>query len=206
LVTLTRHSYQVGLWDADTMALHQYAEGLRRGLDRCPRLSSVNDGAEWIERITATNFPGIQQIVDWPHGSGKLWLVAKTVWGEGTTEAQTWAEEHLDWLWHGQVAQVVTALQELDLRQAQWPPEVHPVADYFKTRQERMRYDQFRAAGYPIGSGTVESGANTVVHHRLKRPGRGWQRDNGQGMLAGLSELHSGRFERAWQISLAAAA
>jgi hypothetical protein len=206
LVTLTRHSYQVGLWDADTMALHQYAEGLRRGLDRCPRLSSVNDGAEWIERITATNFPGIQQIVDWPHGSGKLWLVAKAVWGEGTPAAQAWADEHLDWLWTGQVAQVVTALQELDLHQEQWPPEVRPVADYFATRQERMRYDQFRAAGYPIGSGTVESGANTVVHHRMKRPGRGWQRDNGQGMLAGLSELHSGRFERAWQTILAAAA
>ena len=31
LVDLSRHSYQAGLWDADTMALHQYAEGLRRG-------------------------------------------------------------------------------------------------------------------------------------------------------------------------------
>ena len=52
-----------------------------------------------------------------------------------------------------------------------------------------MRYDEFRAEGYPIGSGTVESGMNTVVHHRMKRPGRGWERSNGQAMLAGLSEL-----------------
>ena len=28
LVALTQHSYQAGLWDADTMAEHQYAEGL----------------------------------------------------------------------------------------------------------------------------------------------------------------------------------
>ncbi len=35
LVKLQAHGYQAGLWDADTMALHQYAEGLRRSIDRC---------------------------------------------------------------------------------------------------------------------------------------------------------------------------
>ncbi len=47
LVQLEEHSYQAGLWDADTMALHQYAEGLRRGIDHCERSSSVNDAAPW---------------------------------------------------------------------------------------------------------------------------------------------------------------
>ena len=69
-----------------------------------------------------------------------------------------------------------------------------------------MRYDEFRAAGYPIGSGTVESGINSVVHHRMKRPGRGWVSSNGQAMLAGLSELHSGRFDQAWKATLLLAA
>ena len=63
----------------------------------------------------------------------------------------------------------------------------------------RDQYDQFRANGWPIGSGVVESAANTVVHHRLKRPGRGWTRECAQAMLAALSELHSHRFEQAWQ-------
>ena len=45
-----------------------------------------------------------------------------------------------------------------------------------------------------------------LVHHRMRRPGRGWQRDNAQAMLAGLSELHSGRFERAWKATLPQAA
>ncbi|MCP4428571.1 MAG: hypothetical protein GY803_29145 [Chloroflexi bacterium] len=30
-----------------------------------------------------------------------------------------------------------------------------------------MKYHQYRIAGYPIGSGAVESGINGVVHHRL---------------------------------------
>jgi hypothetical protein len=97
-------------------------------------------------------------------------------------------------------------LEGLDLDQARYPPEVRQARGYFQANQMRMRYDDFREAGYPIGSGTVESAANKVVHHRMRRPGRGWQRDNAQAMLAGLSELHGGRFERAWQATLPQAA
>jgi len=198
LVTLSRHSYQAGLWDADTMALHQYAEGLRRGLDYCPKRSSVNDGALWIKRITDTNFPGVPQIVDWAHATEHLWGVANAVHGEQTAAAQQWVEAQLDQLWNGQVAHVVETLDQLDLQQPRWPALVHEAPNYFRSNQERMRYHHFRAQSYPIGSGTVESAANTVVHHRLRRPGRGWTRNHGQAMLAGLCELHSGRFEHAW--------
>jgi hypothetical protein len=197
-IALSKHSYQAGLWDADTMAGHQYAEGLRRGLDYCPKRSSVNDGALWIKRITDTNFPGVPQIVDWSHAAEHLWAVANAVYGEQTAAAKQWVEPQLDRLWSGQVAQVVDTLDHLDLQPARWPAIVPEAPDYFRSNQDRMRYDYFRTQSYPIGSGTVESAANTVVHHRLRRPGRGWTRNHGQAMLAGLSELHSGRFEHAW--------
>jgi hypothetical protein len=198
LVELRDHSYQAGLWNADTMAQHQYAEGLRRGLDYCPKRSSVNDGALWIKRITDLNFPGVPQIVDWSHAAGHLWAVANAVHGDQSSAAKTWAEQQLDHLWIDQVAQVVTELGDLDLQQPTWPAIVQEAPEYFRTNQARMCYATFRSQGYPIGSGTVESAANTVVHHRLRRPGRGWARPNGQAMLAGLSELHSGRFEYTW--------
>jgi hypothetical protein len=201
-VNLRRHSYQAGVWDADTMAKHQYTEGLRRGIDHCQRLSSTNDGAPWIERITKMNFSHAPQIIDWSHASQHLWTVANEVLGDHTLPAQEWAERQLDQLWNGQVGQVVATLDSLNLDQDTWSPVVRQAPDYFRSRQKQMRYDSFRAEGFPIGSGTVESAANTVVHHRLKRPGRGWNRDNAQAMLAGLSELHSGRFDRAWQATL----
>ena len=199
VVRLSRHSYQAGLWDADRMALFQYAEGLRRGIDRCRRLSSVNDGAPWIERITGTNFPHAQQIIDWTHAQQRLWTVANAVCGEQTVQARRWVEPHLEALWAGRTAEVVRALDRLVLNQPGFSSEVQQAPDYFRSRQPKMQYDRFRAEGYPIGSGTVESAANTVVHYRLRRPGRGWTRENAQGMLAGLGELHSGRFDYAWR-------
>jgi hypothetical protein len=201
LVELKQHSYQAGLWDADTMAKYQYAEGLRRRIDHCDKLSSVNDGARWIKRITSTNFSHATQIVDWRHASDHLWAVANAVCGEHSPQAKQWTEEHLDLLWMGQVAEVVTTLDRMDLERERWPDLVREAPDYFRSNQERMRYDLFRKQALPIGSGTVESAANTVVHHRLKRPGRGWERKNGQAMLAALSELHSGRFDHAWQMT-----
>jgi hypothetical protein len=82
-VKLSRHSCQAGLWDADTMARYQYVEGLRRGVMACERLSSVNDAALWIRRITQENFPQAVFIVDWPHAQEHLWQVAQSLFAQG---------------------------------------------------------------------------------------------------------------------------
>jgi hypothetical protein len=199
LVRLSEHSYCAGLWDADELGRHQYAEGLRRRIDQVKRLSSVNDGAPWIERITLTNFPQAVQIVDWGHASGRLWAVGHALYSEGNEEGKQWVAACLDNLWVGKGWAVVGTLQALELEQRPVPDEVRQAPGYFESNLARMRYDQFRAQGYPIGSGTVESGCKNVVHHRMRRPGRGWKRDNAQAMLAALSELHSRRFTWAWQ-------
>lgn len=197
-ITLQKHSYQAGLWDANEMGQHQYLEGTRRQVALCPRLGSVNDGALWIDRITTTNFSQAIQVIDWGHASERLWKVSKAVFGEGTPESKTWAKHQEEQLWHGHVSEVVTALYALNWTQITCLDDVRQSPAYFETRQAKMNYDHFRQAGYPIGSGTVESGVNTVVHHRLKRQGQGWERQNAQSMLAALSELHSGRFQTAW--------
>jgi hypothetical protein len=199
IVRLSRHSYCAGLWDADTFGPYQYAEGLRRGFDLLEQSSSVNDGALWIERITGTNFPQTTQVTDWSHSTQRLWTVANTVYGEGNSDAVAWVERQKDNLWDGKAWRVIQELDDLDLNRTSYPDLVRQSPGYFRDRCERMQYDQFRTAGYPIGSGTVESGAKNVVQHRMRRPGRGWKRENAQAMLAALSELHSGRFPWAWE-------
>jgi len=201
-VTLVRHSYQVGLWNADQMGQHQYLEGTRRQVEDCLRLGSANDGAVWIDRITTTNYPQAVQSIDWAHSKERLGNVSKAAFGEGTRQAQQWAEKQTDLLWHGRVEDVVTALYALDWNQITCLDDIRNSPAYFETRKSKMDYARFRQEGYPIGSGTVESGVNTVAHHRMKRQGRGWERQHAQAMFAALSELHSGRFQAAWQASL----
>jgi len=192
---IENHSYQAGLWDADTAGQHQYVEALRRGVPECYKVSAVADGAQWIERITAENFPDMIQIVDWYHLTEKIWFIAQHYYPQRAQREQ-WVNTQLDALWRGDTAQVMAALDQLP------PTEDEQVASalgYVGRQQDRLAYHRYRVAGYPIGSGCVESGINTVVHHRLKTQGRGWEPDNAQAMLAALSDLHSGRFTASWQ-------
>lgn len=203
---LERHSYQAGLWQADEMEPHQYIEGLRRRITQVEVLSSVNDAAPWIERITSTNFPAAEHIVDWHHAADRLSKVGETVFGADQSEKEEWVNVNRDALWQGKTEVVIDALDELALHYPSYPPEVRQAPGYFRNHYDKMDYPFYRDAGYPIGSGTVESGINTVVHHRMRRQGRGWCRDNGHAMLAALSALHSDRFEASWQSVFADAA
>ena len=196
-MTLERHSYQALLGTADEMEPVQYLEGCRRGLLSCQRKSSVSDAAVWIERITATNFADITQIIDWFHASERLWDMGKACFSD-KEKRDAWVQARQDDLWAGRTNKVISALSDLSIP-AQAHEDVADTPGYFERHEKRMLYHQYRVAGFPIGSGTVESGVNIVVHHRLKRQGRGWQRDNAQAMLVALSELHSNRFDWAWQ-------
>jgi hypothetical protein len=194
-ISLVRHSYQAGLWNADQMGQHQYLEGTRRQVENCLRLGSANDGALWIDRITTANYPQAIQSIDWAHSKERLGNVSKAAFGEGTSQAKQWFDKQVDLLWHGRVEDVMIALYALDWNKITCLDDIRNSPAYFEARISKMDYARFRQEGYPIGSGTVESGINTVVHHRMKRQGRGWKRQNAQAMLAALSELHSGRFQ-----------
>lgn len=196
-VVLDQHSYVAGLWDADEFGRYQYAEGLRRGLDQVPILTSVNDGAVWIRRITQTNFPEAIQIVDWAHASGHLYATAQAVWGEDSALGERWVHARLDELWDGKVEAVVLAIECLKRRRFEGPDESDPVC-YFTSNVDRMRYDEYRQESYPIGSGTAESGAKNVVQKRMCCSGPGWQRVHADGMLALVGEYHSNRFTHMW--------
>jgi hypothetical protein len=73
-------------------------------------------------------------------------------------------------LWQGQVEEVVLACKLL----ASKHDEARQALTYFSNNSHRMRYDLFRAQGYLIGSGTIESGCKQIVTQRLKRSGAQW--------------------------------
>jgi hypothetical protein len=142
LVRLTGHSYQAGVWEVDDFARHPYAEGVRRGLEQCPCLSSVNDGAPWIERTTRENFPAAIQVIDGSHVEERLGVLASTALGEGA-DAHAWVEARLDRLWEGKPHAVRSALAHLERKAPRAAKAL--VTDnlgYFQNQHPRMHYDE----------------------------------------------------------------
>lgn len=61
-----------------------------------------------------------------------------------------------------------------------------------------MDYICYRQAGYPVGSGSVESGCKVVVQQRMKQAGMRWSREGAQAMLALRCLLLSDRWDELW--------
>ncbi len=76
---------------------------------------------------------------------------------------------------------------------------LHEHRVYLANNKDRMRYVALRAAGLPIGSGTTESGCNTLLNLRVKRNAEHWSVDGLQGVLT-LRGIHESlRFEAFWK-------
>ena len=66
---------------------------------------------------------------------------------------------------------------------------------YFEKRRDKMRYDEYREAKQPIGSGIVESAVRRVINLRLKAPGSFWKPKNAERMLTLRCALKAGRWK-----------
>ncbi len=51
---------------------------------------------------------------------------------------------------------------------------LNSVITYLANNREHMRYDEYLAAGYPIGSGVAEGACRHLVKDRLEQTGMRW--------------------------------
>ena len=55
------------------------------------------------------------------------------------------------------------------------------VITFFHNHRRWMQYDEYLAAGLPVGTGVVESACGSVVKHRMEGEGKRWSLDRGRG-------------------------
>ena len=161
--------YFCDITEADEFGKLLWATGSELKADLSPELVFLGDGAPWIWNLVAKYFHHAVQIVDWFHAEEHLEGVANAIFSEDLPRMR-WLEGIKQALWDGQVEEVISACKAFASSHELARKAVH----YFYTNADRMRYDRFRAAGYMIGSGTVESGCKQIVSHRLKLPGAQW--------------------------------
>ncbi len=171
------------------------------------RVIVLGDGAPWIWHLAAELFPNRVEILDWYHADEHISAVARGLYGEGTEKAAAWRTTQLDRLATDRIDDVIDGLRFLAPRQRSTTKRrlVDDLARYLTTNRERMRYHTFRAAGYAIGSGAVESAVSHVVQQRMKRVGMRWRAAGADAMLA-LRSIYrtTGAWDRFWSTRQAA--
>jgi hypothetical protein len=175
-------SYFARLADADRFIAEANVEMHHRGTEKAREVVAVTDGAEWIQRYLDAHCPAALRIIDWAHAAGYLSAAGQALFGIGTPDGIAWTETQRDLLWEGQAEAIVAELRRLDDTSERLKP-LREAAHYLQKRLDMLHYAAFRAGGYPIGSGIVESANKLLVESRLKGPGKHWARPNVDPML-----------------------
>jgi hypothetical protein len=57
------------------------------------------------------------------------------------------------------------------------------ITGYLEKHRQRMRYDEYLRAGYPIASGVIEGACRHLVKDRMERSGMRWTLEGARSML-----------------------
>jgi hypothetical protein len=169
----------------------------RRGVRAAARVGGVADGALWQQSFYNYHCPAAVRILDFPHALEHVTTCAKAYWGESSPLVAPWLAEQAHLL---KTAGPDTLLATLTEWRAAAPTNtaLAEAAEYLVKRREQMAYPAFRAAGWPIGSGAVESANKLVVEARLKGAGMGWAAEHLNPMLALRDVVCSDRWAAVW--------
>jgi hypothetical protein len=184
------------LWLAD--------EVIRRNPTQTKPLIFLSDGERALHDRQSEYLPeNAIGILDLFHVMERLWKAAWCFFEESTQkkEAHQWVEKELRMLLEGKARFVVSGLRQMMTKRklkGTRRKTIREATGYFERNQARMKYDEYLAAGYPIGSGVVEGACRHLVKDRLERTGMRWRPDGAQAMLNLRATYLNGEWETFW--------
>lgn len=196
-------SYFSRLADAETFGRLATGEIHRRGTSTAGTVVAITDGASWCQGFVDLHRHDAVRILDFPHAVEHLGRVAHAVFGPGTEAASAWLGVQASALRHGRQEEVVGELTArvnaagVDAETRQVLTQTHA---YLAARRQQIRYQDFVTAGYPIGSGCVESANKLIVEARLKGAGMHWARRHVNPMLALRTLIANDRWAADWPV------
>ena len=142
-------------------------------------------------------------VLDIMHVVGYLWTAANALFREGSREGKHWVQAKLAAILSGRVGYVSGGLRQIltkrTLRKSV-RETLEKVITCFHNRRRWMRYDEYLAAGVPVGTGVVESACGSVVKHRMEGEGKRWSLKGAEAMLAlrSLKKSHDHDLRAYW--------
>lgn len=158
----------------------------QRDPQHCKKLICLMDGerslwdmaGEWLSRAVG--------VLDLFHVLERLWQAAYCFHAERSAEAEAFVAHRLEMLLEGKVGYVIGGLKRLrdqhDLK-GEKRKTLNAAIHYYENNRDHMKYDEYLAAGYPIGSGVAEGACRHLVKDRLEGTGMRWTVNGAQAML-----------------------
>lgn len=148
----------------------------------------LTDGEKALRQEQHEWLPRAIGVLDIWHVMERLWAVAYCFHAEGSPEAARFVEDRLRGLLEGKVGYVIGHFRRLlearhTTLSAARRKTIGSAITYFENNRAYMKYDEYLAAGYPIGSGVAEGACRHVVKDRMELTGMRWTVQGAQSML-----------------------
>jgi len=116
----------------------------------------------------------------------RLWQAAHCFHPEGSQAAQRFVTDRLLRMLEGEVGYMIGGLKQMATKQklkGSRARQLHAAIGYLERNRRFMRYHEYLAAGYPIGSGVAEGACRHLVKDRMELAGMRWRIPGAQAML-----------------------
>ena len=176
-------------WLAEEVtARHRPGQAVVRLMDGQPGLWEASDACleDFVEKLRKTGESVVLvDILDIIHVSSYVWKAAKAFHSHKEHQ-EAFVHERLLRILRGEVSGVVTGMRRMATQQGLKGTALKEVATachYFEKNAQRMRYDVYLRAGYPIASGVIEGACRHVIKDRMEHGGMRWTLAGAQAML-----------------------
>ena len=149
---------------------------------------AIMDGETKLRDLQELKIGRAIGILDVWHVTEYLWKLAYCFHPEGSRKAEAFVETYLRKLLRkGNVGRVIGGIRQMATKgelSKHKCEKVEQYLSYFAERREYMKYDEYLAAGYPIGSGVVEGACRHLVKDRMEQTGMRWRIAGAQAVLS----------------------
>ena len=153
------------------------------------KLLKLMDGQSslWSTANLCIEIPAAEcvEILDILHAAGYVWRAAKVFYSD-RKQQEGFARERLLRILRGEVRSVIAGMRQRGTKQkltGAAKKELATVCNYLENNAERMKYDEYLAAGYPIATGVIEGACRHLVKDRMERSGMRWRLESARSML-----------------------
>jgi hypothetical protein len=126
------------------------------------------------------------EILDLMHANSYLWEAAAVFHPGDSKQQLVFMKDRVLRLLQGKVGLVISGLRQMATKQKIKKSAraiIKKVCRYFSNNRDRMKYDEYLAAGYSIATGVIEGACRHFVKDRMERAGMRWTIKGAQAML-----------------------
>jgi len=176
--------YVAGLGGQEALGEPLRRQAAQVGMDQAERWIALSDAGSGVEDWLRVNFGRVDAVIlDFYHAAEHLGDLARALYPGDEARREQWIETWSHRLKHQGGQAVLKELREMTAEDRESVRKVRAeVTGYFENHVHRMDYPSYRAKGWAIGSGPIESACKTVIGKRMKNGGMRWGGDGADEM------------------------